>query len=839
MPVQDKFEGPIAYNPAGGTDGAGALVPSAEFQVFDVADSSFSTPLAVFDPATGVTINPLRSSAVGVLPDFQVAGARREVLVRSGSFVTRLTSKYGVVFEAGLDPETVQAAIAAGTAAETARAAAVLAKTDAEAAAAEVADVVATNDGIMKAVAENPESAFSIELSRTIAHSDYVSQIQVVADPERFSGIDPTGVDEDSAALQAALDATPPGGTCRIAGKHRIGTALTNRGRSITIDATDAELTRTGSSGHIFDFYAPAQTIFGVTSVVQGTTALTDGTRSSVTITLAAGSNPGYVRGQIVKLMADDVVTGVRPGPAGAGTEQRSGEFLVVQSVAGNVVTCLGVVLETYTTNIRLMAMPRTAVTLIGGTFVVPDSGITEGWGSATIRLRNLAKPRILGVCIQASGGAGIFLDGCFAYEIDHFTVDFAINNPSGNQFGYAIADSACSYGKVSNTHGTHVRHVWTDVAPWVAANSSDVWKYGRTRATQVVNCSGFATTNTAFDTHSWSQGVSFVGCVAQSCFAGYALRGKEHRISDCHVTDGNRGLVLFTESSGGDSYGHRIDGLTMDRIGIPFYVDINPGGHPNAGARETRPTYISNVHVRDGGTMSLISNATLIMSRIYIEVATTLADNSRLFTLTNTEMIVHELELDYRRNTAGNSIAPFRVESGSALELDDRSRIYSNTAVAARMVNYVDAAAAAMLRLGGLVGTHAPTGSVVTASADGGWSDWETQDTGRNSGYIEATGANVETAGSAVYLWLGRTRRNVLMRIIPTESRTFLKLPDGKVRGQVLRIVNWATIAGANLTIPHGAATYNIVTKTAANVVLAPMDSITLVWNGSDWYHV
>lgn len=172
MPVQDKFEGPIAYNPAGGTDGSGALVPSAEFQVFDVADSSFSTPLAVFDPATGVTINPLRSSAVGVLPDFQVAGARREVLVRSGSFVTRLTSKYGVVFEAGLDPETVQAAIAAGTAAESARAAAVEAKTDAEAAAADVAAVVATNDGIMKAVLENPDAGFTRELSSTFAESN-------------------------------------------------------------------------------------------------------------------------------------------------------------------------------------------------------------------------------------------------------------------------------------------------------------------------------------------------------------------------------------------------------------------------------------------------------------------------------------------------------------------------------------------------------------------------------------------------------------------------------------------------------------------------------------------
>lgn len=161
MPVQDKFEGPIAYNPAGGTDGAGALVPSAEFQVFDVADSSFSTPLAVFDPATGVTINPLRSSAVGVLPDFQVAGARREVLVRSGSFVTRLTSKYGVVFEAGLDPETVQASIAAGAQAEAARVAAVAARAAAEQAAADVAAVVPTNDGIMNAVLANSEAQFT------------------------------------------------------------------------------------------------------------------------------------------------------------------------------------------------------------------------------------------------------------------------------------------------------------------------------------------------------------------------------------------------------------------------------------------------------------------------------------------------------------------------------------------------------------------------------------------------------------------------------------------------------------------------------------------------------
>lgn len=212
MAVQDKFEVPIAYNPAG-NGGDGELVGGAEFQVFDIADSSFSTPLAVFDPATGVTINPLRSSAVGVLPDFQVAGARREVLVRSGSFVTRLTSKYGVVFEAGLDPATVQASIAAGSQAEAARVAAVAAKTAAEAAAADVAGVVATNDGIMTAVLDNPESAFSTELSATFAQAGELAAATInpvargaVADYTGRIGVTGTGTDA-RAAIQAALTA--------------------------------------------------------------------------------------------------------------------------------------------------------------------------------------------------------------------------------------------------------------------------------------------------------------------------------------------------------------------------------------------------------------------------------------------------------------------------------------------------------------------------------------------------------------------------------------------------------------------------------------------------------
>lgn len=140
---------------------------------------------------------------------------------------------------------------------------------------------------------------------------------------------------------------------------------------------------------------------------------------------------------------------------------------------------------------------------------------------------------------------------------------------------------------------------------------------------------------------------------------------------------------------------------------------------------------------------------------------------------------------------------------------------------------------------MSGLDASHAPSGSVVTNSGPG-WSDWSTRSDGRNSGYVEGSD-NVNTGSSSFYTWIVRTRRReILARAIITANQTLQTLPDAKVRGQILRIANWATAgSGFTLTIPHGAATYNIVTKTSANVVLNPLDSITLTWNGTDWYQL
>lgn len=102
MTIQDSFDFPIAYNPT--TD---ELVTGATFTVYAVDDIALATPLAVTDPVSGAAITPLVSSSIGVLPSFAVAGDPAQVILKSGTFVTLLTSKYGIFLDVVPDPAAV------------------------------------------------------------------------------------------------------------------------------------------------------------------------------------------------------------------------------------------------------------------------------------------------------------------------------------------------------------------------------------------------------------------------------------------------------------------------------------------------------------------------------------------------------------------------------------------------------------------------------------------------------------------------------------------------------------------------------------------------------------
>lgn len=188
---------PIAVNPANGE-----LIGGATFTVHAPDDTSFSTPLAVTDPNTGVAINPLRSNSNGTLPSFKVAGDLPRVKLKSGAFVTELVSLGGLVVEqvaaAGLDPETVSSAIAAGELATAKADAAAASAVDAEEAAtvatqkaSAVAQVVATNDGIMATVFRQEGSAFRAELSAAFAQARTPANVVALGDSQTAGTLTP------------------------------------------------------------------------------------------------------------------------------------------------------------------------------------------------------------------------------------------------------------------------------------------------------------------------------------------------------------------------------------------------------------------------------------------------------------------------------------------------------------------------------------------------------------------------------------------------------------------------------------------------------------------------
>lgn len=140
MAVQDYFEFAIAYNPD-----TEVLQKSASFQVFAVDDLAFATPLTVFDHASGAVLSPLMSTDDAIVPAFRVQGDPTQVILKSGSWVTRLTSRYGILREAGFDVDVIQGWVTSAQAAATnAQASATASAASATAAAASAAAAAAS-----------------------------------------------------------------------------------------------------------------------------------------------------------------------------------------------------------------------------------------------------------------------------------------------------------------------------------------------------------------------------------------------------------------------------------------------------------------------------------------------------------------------------------------------------------------------------------------------------------------------------------------------------------------------------------------------------------------------
>jgi len=86
----DYFDYALAIDPS-----AGVVIPNATASVYDPADTSFNTALAITDLG-GSPLTELRASPTGLFPPFKVVSALTQVFARTPSgIVTPLTSVFG------------------------------------------------------------------------------------------------------------------------------------------------------------------------------------------------------------------------------------------------------------------------------------------------------------------------------------------------------------------------------------------------------------------------------------------------------------------------------------------------------------------------------------------------------------------------------------------------------------------------------------------------------------------------------------------------------------------------------------------------------------------------
>lgn len=154
------------YEPTPATDGATMNpVPGAVFEVFEIADTSFSTPLSLRVGSGNPTTTVTASDTLATLPGVYVTSPNYEHIWKSGTFQWRRDSIDGA------KKAIEDAKIAANNAASASDASAVSAANSAQAAQDAAALVDAPVDQIMADTAANPATAFATQLSATIAEA--------------------------------------------------------------------------------------------------------------------------------------------------------------------------------------------------------------------------------------------------------------------------------------------------------------------------------------------------------------------------------------------------------------------------------------------------------------------------------------------------------------------------------------------------------------------------------------------------------------------------------------------------------------------------------------------
>lgn len=643
------------------------------------------------------------------------------------------------------------------------------------------------------------------------------------------------GVTDDAPFIQAAVDATPDGGTTIVSpGTYVIGSGpIVVSGKSITIDLTDAVIQQKNDE-EAFSFQGTLETVLDVSNITVVTTSGDETARDAVQVTLSAPV--AWQRGDVVKLVADDVLPGSRtdgeiPPPA---EQNRVGQFLTVQSMngPGTVATLMGVLRDPFTVNPRIARMLPITGHLIGGDFQVHPDFVAADFNSGVIQMLNLQNPSIRGTKISRSGAQGIGMGNCYGYTIDGVTVNYARNTP-GTALGYGINDGVSEFGKVSNCHFIQTRHAWTTGAVGILPDET-LNRYGRTYGTIISACTSQGSQHAAFDTHIDADNVTFTGCFAADTIFAYNLRGRNHNVFGCSAQNADFAVNMSDEGLG-HSYGHTVDGLAVHgHTNVAVRIQARQPGHPQELIREQRPVYVRNVNLERGTAMAMqIFNATVHVSDFHAQWVGVMPDSG--FQLVNSYLLGYDITCDFTDTESGNIMNGIFALRGdpdiSRLALTN-VRVTAGSIFTSRVNHIIDTqvAVAHLIQVEGIQIPVMPGLAICNDDTPNGWIDWTITSGVSHSQYASLVDADLLLTDKLSVI-RSTMKGRFTLRTNQVAGLTLAPLPDGRTTGQELTILNKGV---GNITILHGTAANTSFLSGSAKV-LAPNESVRLIYV-SDW---
>ncbi|NKW16917.1 hypothetical protein GTA26_04580 [Rhodococcus hoagii] len=663
------------------------------------------------------------------------------------------------------------------------------------------------------------------ELNATYVPMTAYAKDAVIATVGAFPGLDPTGVTDSSAALQAAVAATPDGARLIVpAGIYRVDTGVSITDRTITVDSYGVTY-RKATDGAIFAAAATVDTVYPVSALAQVTVS-DENTAAGQRLTLAG--NTGWERGDIVQLISDDVIPGGLPGD---GTnEYRCGQHFMVHAVTSGSVDLLGSLHDPMSTNLRVHRMRRHLVRFRGGRF-------TKTGGGSTIASTRLVAPVVEEVNVYTSGGQALSFAGCVGWRAMNFVVENAPNVPASGIFGYGIMNMSSSWGRVSGAQIHRVRHAYTNDNTAIPAGSAQYHLYGRPFGNTVENSVAIGTDNSAWDTHSGSQAEQFINCDAIDCYNVYGLRGRGHSVQGGKVTDCLYLLRIFSQTgSNSESWGHMVDGIQATRIRggeRAIRIDVNPV----SGIRETRKSFLRNITI-DGVTGHVIdaTNATFDFDGLTVNGAAVRTANAAVFQMTNSVGKGTGVRMDQSGHTSGTGQRFAYMAGASVLEVDRARWDFPTgsdfTRIVVRASGATDTVRIADMELSGK-----PTAPYDTLYDTNSYVDYSGPTNDSRGSLVAATREAI--ADAAKLAPIGYSRAPVVQLQLHSNDNPYTlgALPAGRYRGQMLVMFVLAATTQA-ITVPHDAAK-KIQTKAAANLVLNAGGTAQFVWNTTNWVQV